>query len=125
MGDNKSILPAIILVLIFVTLMENQTPGTSGVTHVTYVYEKDDNTVPPEVAICLRELNGRGVLATSMDDDTKTGDGVSPNPIALKAAQEAGLPALVVQAGDRVINVKANPKTKQDVIDAVGELPDP
>lgn len=81
------------------------------VTQVTYVYERTESTVPGSVQTLFRQLNGRGVLATAVDDDTITGTGQIPEQyrVAFAAAKEAGLPCLVVQSGDVVLKAVRSP----------------
>jgi hypothetical protein len=96
---------------------------TEKVTAVTYVYEKDAGGVPSGVAGALNQLNRREptILATTFEEDTKDATGETPHQYkpALIAAQAAGLPALVVQAGDKVLKVVKAPKTDTEVLEAV------
>ena len=89
------------------------------VTSVTYVHEKDDDAVPDGVKIGLDKLNQRGIVATSVDQDQVDGDGDIPEQykLAIPAAKQAGLPALVVQAGSKVVNVVKKPETEQQVLE--------
>jgi len=94
---------------------------SQGVTQATYVYEKDDTAVPGAVQFALNRLNReRKIVATLFEDDTTDGMGEVPDQykVALKAAQDAGLPALVVQAGDKVVRVVKDPKTEAEVMEA-------
>lgn len=91
-------------------------------TAATYVYEKDDGSVPPPVLAALNRLNReRKLAATAFEDDTLDGQGQVPDQyqVPLAAAQEAGLPALVVTGGDKVLNVVKDPKTEEAVMEAV------
>jgi hypothetical protein len=100
-------------------------PSNPGkVTRVTYVYEKDQNAVPRQVASALQRINADsslGVVATEFENDTTDGTGDVPDQykIALDAARKAGLPALVAQAGDSVVRVISNPKTETQVLEVV------
>lgn len=95
-------------------------PGPITVTAVTYVYEKDDTAVPSAVLAALDELNRKGIRATNFEEDTKDADGQVPAQyqVALPAAHQAGLPALVVQAGDEVVRVVTAPQTREQVMEA-------
>lgn len=96
--------------------------GPSGVTSVTYVYEKDDTAVPAAVRAALNKLNReRKIICTIFDDDTTDGTGDTPEQYKapLKAANEVGLPVLVVMAGDRVVRTVKSPTTEQAVLEAV------
>jgi len=92
------------------------------VTAVTYVYEKDQSAVPRPVQAALNKLHaaGGGVVASLFEDDAVTGLGTVPKQyaVALKAAREAGLPALVVTAGDVVLRVLKAPTTEAEVLEA-------
>jgi hypothetical protein len=88
----------------------------------TYVYEKDDTAIPVGVSTGLNRLNReRGVLATLFEDDTRDGDGDVPDQyrVALAAAVQAGLPAFVVTAGDKVLVVVKAPTTEAQILEAV------
>lgn len=113
-----------ILLLAFLLMSANGgliIPTLQEVTQVTYVYEKDQNAVPRPIAFALSQLNAQGILATPFEQDTVDGDNQIPEQysVALAAGKEAGLPCLVVQSGDHVLRVVANPKTEQDVIGAL------
>lgn len=94
------------------------------VTQVTYVYEKDQNNVPPPVSFGLQRINQDSlgsVVASAFEEDTIDGSGQVPDQyaIALEAARKAGLPALVVQSGQVVLKVVKDPKTEQSVAEAI------
>jgi hypothetical protein len=95
-------------------------PTLPSVTRVTYVYEKDQTQIPPQVAAALMELNKRGIQATEYEDDNKTGAGTVPEQYktALAKAKEKGLPALVAESPAGVVVVH-DPRTSSDVFDAV------
>lgn len=96
-------------------------PNTT-VTSATYVYEKDDTAIPVGVSTALNRLNReRNIRATLFEDDTVDGDGDVPDQykVALQAAVQAGLPAFVVQAGDKVLTVVKAPATEQQILEAV------
>ncbi len=90
-------------------------------TAATYVYEKDDSVVPSPVMVALNQLNRAGIVATIFEEDTVNGDGETPAQykVPLAAAKEAGPPALVVTAGDKVLRVVKSPKTAEEVLEAV------
>jgi|TARA_R110000824_G_scaffold8334_5_gene37602 hypothetical protein len=98
---------------------------TSGdLDQVVYVYEKDDGPVPRPVAGALMEINLNESLkieATEFESDTVDPDGDVPEQYqaALAAAKEAGLPALVVLAGDRVVKVIKDPSTMEQVMESI------
>lgn len=107
---------------------------TDAPTMATYVYEKDMTAVSPEVMAALNMLN-RGqrlgwkpgdplkgkLLSTAFEDDTRNGNGEIPPQykVAHSAASTAGLPALVIQAGNKVLRVVKAPTTAQQVLEAV------
>jgi len=90
-------------------------------TAATYVYEKDDGGVPPPVAAALDKLNRErpGFVASPFEDDTV--DGAGETPEQYKVAKDAAkkLPSLVVQAGTKVLKVVEDPKTLEQVMEAV------
>lgn len=99
------------------TLIESPLPSA-----VTYVYEKDNTPLYPQVSAGLNRLNReRKIRATAIDDDVLDGTGQVPEQykVAIPAAQEAGLPALVVTAGDTVLKVVKDPTTVEQVWGAV------
>lgn len=77
------------------------------VDRVTYVYEKDDGGVPPQIAKAMMDMNAVGIVATEFEDDTVDGDGQVPDQhkVADTAAKDVGQPCLVSQAGEKVIRV--------------------
>lgn len=101
------------------------TPPTNPgkITQLTYVYEKDDNPTPRQVRTALQQIQGGslGIVATEYEQNTPDGTGQVPTQyqIALKAAKEKGLPALVVQSGNVVLKVISDPQTTQQVLDAI------
>lgn len=98
------------------------TPAPEKATAATYVYEKGETAVPPQVNAALDKLNReRGIIATALDADIKDGTGNEPEQylVALAAAREAGTPCLVVTAGAKVLRVVKNPKDEASVLEAV------
>lgn len=92
------------------------------VTAVTYVYEKDQNAVPVQVMAALNQINReQAIKATVFEQNTTDGTNDTPEQykVALAAAKAAGLPALVVQAGDKVIRTVKAPTTIEQVTEAV------
>lgn len=89
-------------------------------TAAVYIYEKDNGGVPAPVSAALSELNAKGLRATTFEKDDVDGSGEVPEQyrVALPAAKEAGLPALVVMAGDKVRIVVKAPATFEAVIEA-------
>jgi hypothetical protein len=93
-----------------------------GAKQVTYVFEKDQTSVPPQVAAELQRLNAAGLaIATEFEDDTVNGLGVTPlqYKTALDAARAVGLPALVVQTGGTVTKTVKAPTTAAQVAEAL------
>ena len=91
---------------------------------VVYVYEKDDGPIPRPVAGALMQLNQNetlGIEATEFEDDTVDSGGEVPDQyqVALSAAREAGLPALVVLSKGRVTATIKSPTTLEQVMDIV------
>lgn len=94
---------------------------TVKVSAVTFVYEKDEHNIPSPVLAALNQLNRRGIVATTFDDDVVDGTGEVPAQykIALEESRKSGLPVLVVQAGETVVKVVKAPKTEAEVLEAV------
>lgn len=93
----------------------------SKVTHLTFVYEKDQHAIPAAVMAGLNRVNRElGIIAVALDVDVTTGLGKIPEPYKLPfaAAKEAGLPALVASGGGKVIRVVKAPKTETEIMDA-------
>lgn len=96
-------------------------PGpTDPVTAVVYVYEAREGGIPPAVGAALSELNTATLRATSFEDDTTDATNNVPDQYKapLAAAREAGLPALVVMAGEKVRQVVKAPTTREQVLEA-------
>jgi hypothetical protein len=98
-------------------------PGpTTTATAATYIYEKDNTAIPVGVSTGLNRLNReKNIRATLFEEDTVDGDGDVPDQykVPLDAATKAGLPALVVTAGDTVLKVVKDPRTEQQVFEAI------
>lgn len=91
-------------------------------TAAVYVYEKDATAVPTGVVVGLNLLNrDRGIVATLLEADTTDGDGEIPDQYrpALAAAQDRGLPALVVLSGSTVLSIVQAPADSDAVTGAV------
>jgi hypothetical protein len=91
------------------------------IDRATYIYEKDTHIAPRPVVEALQKLNEQGIVATQFEQDTTTGTGQVPAQYtkSLAAAREAGLPALVIEAGGNVVRVVKNPTTLEAVMEAV------
>lgn len=97
-------------------------PSPNKATAATFVYEKDLHAIPPAVLGALNKLNRElGIIATVFEQDTVDGGGQVPEQykVALAAAKEVGLPALVVLSGQKVLRVVKDPKTAEQVEEAV------
>lgn len=96
-------------------------PVVEKATAATYVYEKDQHAIPSHVLVALNRINReRGIVATLVEADLKDGSGDVPDQykVPIAAAKQAGLPAVVVTAGDKVLSVLKDPKDEQAVLDA-------
>lgn len=93
----------------------------SATDRAVVVYEKDEHVITSEVKAALNELNRSGIQATLFEVDSKDGDGDVPEQykLPLEAAKKAGLPAMVVMGGGKVLRVVTMPKTKAQVDEAV------
>lgn len=94
-------------------------PAPTKPTGIVYVYEKDQGGVPSPVSVALDKLNRKGILATTFEEDTVDGTGQTPDQyrVPLKAAQEAGLPAVVATNGDKVLRVVKAPTQEAQVLE--------
>ena len=90
-------------------------------TAATYVFEKDSTGIPGAVLSAINKLNRRGITATNHEVDTVDGSGEIPDQykVPVAAAKVAGLPSLVVTAGEKVLAVVKDPKTEEAVLEAV------
>jgi hypothetical protein len=91
------------------------------VTAAPYIYEGKQTSVPPPVSSALSKLNAMDIMATAIDDDVVNAGGKIPKQYekAIPAAREAGLPCLVVMAGDKVVKIVKGPTTEEQVLGAV------
>jgi hypothetical protein len=91
-------------------------------TAALYIYEKDQGSPPPPVAQALHRLNieRQSFVANAVDQHVTTGQGQTPAQFqaAIQAARAAGLPALVILAGDQVVRVIRDPRTETAVMEA-------
>lgn len=87
---------------------------------VVYTFEKDLHGIPSPVMAALDRLNRQGILATTDEIDTTDGTGDVPDQYKLSrpAAVAAGMPALVVLGGGRVIRAVSKPTTLEQVMEA-------
>jgi hypothetical protein len=96
-------------------------PVTTKATKATYVFERG-TVIPPPVLAAIDDLNTeKGILATLVLNTVKDGTGEVPDQYktAFAEAQKAGLPALVVEAGSKVLRVVKAPQTEADVLEAI------
>ena len=87
-------------------------------TAATYVYEKDQGSVPSGVQNGLDRLNREtAIVATALEDDAANGLGSVPKQyrVAVDEARKAGEPLLVVTAGDTVLARVSAPTTADEV----------
>ena len=95
---------------------------TTKPTAAYYIFEKDDGAVPPAVQTGLdRLLREKKIDARSIEQHVT--DGTDRTPDAFKApiaaAKQAGLPALVVMAGDEILSVTKSPTTEEAILKEV------
>jgi hypothetical protein len=101
---------------------QSDAPGPSPATSAIYVYEKDDTAPTNGVQSAINRLNReKKILAALFEEDTVDGTGETPYWAAVPVAEarKAGLPALVVTNGERVVNVVKAPTTEEQVFGAV------
>lgn len=104
-----------------VTPTTPSTPVTVKPTAATYVFEKNDTGVPAGVRSALNTLNRRGIIATEFEDDTTNKNSQIPSQykVPLEKAREVGLPALIVTGDGKVLNFVKDPRTEQQVLEAI------
>jgi hypothetical protein len=92
-------------------------PGKA--TAATYVH--DGGVIEPAVRSGIDKLNREGIKADFYDVDTKNGVKQVPKQytVAVRAAQEAGLPSLVATAGEKVTKIVKAPTTDAQVMEVV------
>tara|TARA_R110002074_G_scaffold401372_1_gene599344 strand:+ start:392 stop:733 length:342 start_codon:yes stop_codon:yes gene_type:complete len=105
---------AIVCVLLFIFGGGVPSPPDRAVV----VYESEGYTVPPFVQSVLRDS---GIDSTVIDQDVVTGDGKTPESVAaaIAAAQENGLPAIVLLNGLKVLTVFDVPATAEQLQEAI------
>lgn len=94
------------------------TPATAA----TYVYDFRSTAVPSGVTSGINRLSReKKIVASLFEDDTRDNGGEVPDQykVPLAEALKAGLPALVVTGGDKVLNVVKSPTTEEQVLGAV------
>lgn len=92
---------------------------------VVYVYEQRDGSIPPGVQAGLNQLNRQGIEATPFEQNTTDGTGEVPEQykLALAAARDHGLPALVVLGNGKVLKVIIAPTTTDVVVEGPFSFP--
>lgn len=91
------------------------------VTSVTYVYDKEQGSIPSAVQLALDRINReKRVQATAYELGTRDGDDDIPAQyqVANATAEKEGCPLLVVQAGSTVLRIVKNPTTTEQVWEA-------
>lgn len=91
----------------------------SQVTAVVYTIDDKKHTVPPAIGAALNTLNAQGITATVDEADTTNPGGNVPAQyrVSRPAAVAAGLPAVVVMAGDKAVRAIKEP-TEAQVLEA-------
>lgn len=88
-----------------------------------YVYERNSGGVPSGVSAGIGYLNTLEppILATTLVVTATDGTGDVPEQykVPFAAAKEAGIPALVVTAKNKVVRTVKSPVTKTQVLEAV------
>lgn len=89
------------------------------VTAATYVHD-EKAVIPSGVLAALNELNAKGIVATAFPDDATDNEDQIPDQYkhTLPAARAAGIPALVIQSGDKILRTIKAPTTREQVIEA-------
>lgn len=113
------------LFLIVLLLLASQYVGGVDLPFATepdqgYYVRRARTAIPAPVASALNKLNAKGIKAEEVSGSAVDGTGEVPDQhkIAIAAAIDAGIPAFVVQAGDRVVKVIKSPTTEEDILNA-------
>lgn len=102
-------------------VVEPDVEPTPQVTSVVYLHKKSTR-IPPAVKGAINEINRGGEIRASLHlYSTTDGDGEVPDQFkpAVEAVSEHELPTLVILAGDEVVDRIADPRTKDDVLEAL------
>lgn len=120
---RKDIVAGIIVALMILHAARGSGVGIVApkATAAVYVYEQRSGEIPNAVLAAIDKLNRQNIVATTFDVDTTNGGEQVPAQYAaaVPAAKEAGLPALVVSAGLKVLRTVKAPQTEDDVLGAV------
>lgn len=121
MDRTKATWTVLVLLLLALAMGSGGSIVSTKATAVTYVFEKDDGGIPSGVTAALAELNTRGIMATTFEDDTTDANGDVPEQykVALAESKKQGVPLVVAQAGERVIRTVKSPVTSQQVLEVV------
>tara|TARA_R110000824_G_C14775727_1_gene631420 strand:- start:140 stop:502 length:363 start_codon:yes stop_codon:yes gene_type:complete len=116
----KNLINAICIFVIIVLLSDSGAPLVSKPDMVAVVYESSDDIPEPYVTGALNKLTAEGFQSRIFDKDVVTGGGEIPSQIknAITAANNNGLPALVILGNGKVISVQDLPKTEQQIMEA-------
>lgn len=131
MNDQQSPILTLLLLLGLVFLVSRNQPTppapptTDQIVRLTYVYEKDQGSIPPAISAGLSavSLSRESVVASAYEDDSTNGLDRVPKQYerAAEASREYGTPCLVAESVERVVRVKLKPTTEQHVMEALGE----
>jgi len=117
----KDLINIACIFVILVLWSDGGNPLVSKPDTVAVVYESSDDIPAAYVTGALNKLTADGLQARIFDKDVVTGGGEVPSQIkdAITAANDNGLPALVVLSNGKVISVQDLPKTEQQIVEAV------
>jgi hypothetical protein len=121
-ANNGTVLLILVLLVAWFFL---QGPGSKapvfsppGPMLVVVVYESSEMPLPTQTYDARPKIEEAGHEFRVVDDDVEDGDGQMPDELklAIPAAREHGLPALVVQSGDEILKVLDLPETAEEII---------
>ena len=117
----KDLINIACILVILVLWSDGGNPLVSKPDMVAVVYESSDNIPEPYVTGALNKLTAEGLQSRIFDKDIVTGGGEIPSQVkeAITAANNNGLPALVVLGNGKVISVQDLPKTEQQIVEAI------
>jgi hypothetical protein len=91
-----------------------ETPADPNAARMIFVIYETLDGKPAQSQLAVEELRSQGHQARFSDDDAETADGQTPAELepAIEPARQAGLPALVVTIGKKVVLAKHIPTEK-------------
>lgn len=118
---RNNIVIAILIALLLANVVVIPIPGivtTDKTTMAVVVYESSEQPIAPYAMAARDRIEAAGIEYRITDKDVETGDGQTPVELkpAIDAAKAAGLPSLVMQAGETVQRVVPFPQDADAIV---------